>query len=196
MKNISRLFFAIALLAIAKFSFADDYVMDVKGMHTFVQFKVKHLGYSWLYGQFTDFDGKFTYDAKDDAKNSVSMQVNVNSLDSKHAERDKHLRGKKYLNTKANAEATFVSTSYKTVSENKAVLVGKLNLLGVTKEVSFDVDIIGGGRDPWGGYRQGFEATTTLKTADFGMGSSKYFPEVQLIVSVEGCKAPNAKCSK
>lgn len=44
-----------SLLLLSTPTFADDYVIDTKGMHAFVQFRVKHLGYSWLYGRFNDF---------------------------------------------------------------------------------------------------------------------------------------------
>ncbi len=174
-------------LFFSPFSFAaDKYQIDVKGAHAFVQFRVKHLGYSWLYGHFDRFDGTFSYDPKDDSKNTVSVTVDVTSLDSNHAERDKHLRAKKYLNTDKFSKASFQSTSYQTVSENKAVLKGNLTLMGVTKEITLDVDVIGGGDDPWGGYRQGFEGTATISAKDFGMKAN--VGEVELIWSVEGIK--------
>lgn len=175
-------------------SFAEDYVMDVKGAHTFVQFRVKHLGYSWLYGRFDKFNGEFTYDAKDDSKNKVTMNVDVTSLNSSHAERDKHLSSEKYLNSSKFKTATFVSKSYKTTGEGTAELVGDLTILGVTKSLTFDVTVIGGGADPWGGYRQGFEAKTEFDSADFGLKSAKKVGTVELIVSVEGCKKPNEHC--
>ncbi len=160
------------------------YTIDTQGAHAFVQFRVKHLGYSWLYGHFDRFDGEFVYDAKDDSKNKVSVTVDVTSLDSNHGERDKHLKGKKYLNAGKYAKATFESTKYETLSEKKAKLTGNLTLLGVTKEIVLDVDLIGGGDDPWGGYRQGFEGKATISAADFGIAAS--VGEVELIWSVEG----------
>lgn len=175
-------------------SLAEDYVMDVKGAHTFVQFRVKHLGYSWLYGRFDRFEGEFSYDPKDDSKNKVAMNVDVTSLNSNHAERDKHLSADKYLNSDKFKDAKFVSTSYKTTGENTAELVGNLTLLGVTKPVTFDVVVIGGGADPWGGSRQGFEAKTEFNSADFGLKSSDKVGVVELTVSVEGCKKPNDYC--
>ncbi len=173
---------------------ADEYVVDTKGAHAFVQFRTKHLGFSWLYGQFTRFDGEFTYDEKSPEKSSVQMTVDVTSLDTNHGERDKHLRTDEFLNVGKYASATFKSTSYQPTGENTAKLTGDLTLLGVTKEVVFDVDVIGGGRDPWGGYRQGFEARTTISTADFKMQKAAGFPEVELIISIEGCKKPNTNC--
>lgn len=165
---------------------ADKYQIDVQGAHAFVQFRVKHLGYSWLYGHFDRFDGEFTYDPKNDAKNKVSVTVDVTSLDSNHAERDKHLRAKKYLNTDKYAKASFESTAYKSLGGDKATLTGNLTLMGVTKEITLDVDIIGGGEDPWGGYRQGFEGRTTISAKDFGMKAN--VGEVELIWSVEGIR--------
>jgi len=176
----------LAMIFSVKAYAVDTYAIDTKGAHAFVQFRVKHLGYSWLYGRFNKFDGEFTYDAKDDSKNSVKVTVDITSVDSNHAERDKHFKSKKYLNSGKYSEATFESTSYKSLGGNKASLVGNLTLLGVTKEVVLDVDIIGGGDDPWGGYRQGFEGRTTINSADFGMKGR--VGEVELIWSVEGIK--------
>lgn len=162
------------------------YKIDTQGQHAFVQFRVKHLGYSWLYGHFDRFEGEFVYDPKDDSKNKVSVTVDVTSMDSNHAERDKHLKSKKYLKANKYSKATFVSTKYETTSAHKAKLTGNLTLLGVSKEIVLDVDIIGGGDDPWGGYRQGFEARATIKAADFGITGN--VGEVDLIWSVEGIR--------
>lgn len=189
----------VSVLTLLGFSsgslFAEDYVVDTKGKHSFVQFRVKHLGYSWLYGQFDRFDGEFTYDAKDDKKNKVTMNIDVASVDTAHAERDKHFGQEKYFNSEKFKTAKFVSTSYKTLSEDKAEMVGDLTILGVTKSVTFDVDVIGGGPDPWGGQRQGFHATATIDSADFGLKAAKKVGEVELIISIEGCKKPNDYCA-
>ena len=39
---------------------AADYVIDTQGAHAFIQFKVSHLGYSWLHGRFNTFSGDFS----------------------------------------------------------------------------------------------------------------------------------------
>lgn len=195
MKSMSRVVCSIVFcVLIPGAALAEEFVLDTKGAHSFVRFKASHLGYSWLYGEFTKFDGEFTYDAKDDSKNSIAMQVDMSSVDSNHAERDKHLRTGDFLNVETFPSASFKSTSFKSTGEKTAKLEGELTFLGVTKPISLDVEVIGGGEDPWGGYRQGFEATTTLKTGDFNMAWAKNFAEVELIISVEGCKKPNSNC--
>ncbi len=52
---------------------AADYKVDIEGAHAFVQFKIKHLGYSWLLGRLNTFDGGFAYDNKtpNDAKINI-----------------------------------------------------------------------------------------------------------------------------
>ena len=67
---------AIALtLFFASFAaLAEDYEIDTKGAHAFIQFKISHLGYSWLYGRFNTFDGAFSYDEKNPARTPTSMK--------------------------------------------------------------------------------------------------------------------------
>lgn len=182
---LSSILVLLALTALPGVA-AERYKIDAEGSHAFVQFRIKHLGYSWLYGRFNRFDGEFVFDPKDDSKNSVTATVDVTSLDTNHAERNKHLRDSKYLNADKFAQAKFVSTKYETVAENKAKLTGNLTLMGKTKEVVLDLNVIGGGDDPWGGYRQGFEATTTINPADFGMKAN--VGEVELTWSAEGIR--------
>ncbi|MAY39209.1 MULTISPECIES: YceI family protein [Spongiibacter] len=167
---------------------ATEYKIDTAGAHAFIQFKIKHLGYSWLYGRFDEFSGRFNYDADKPEASSVNVEINTASLNSNHAERDKHLRGKDFLNVDKYPKATFVSTSFTPKGDGKAELKGKLTLHGVTKEISIDVTEIGGGKDPWGGYRQGFHGTTEFALKDFGidydLGPASR--TVQLILDVEG----------
>ncbi len=54
---------------------ADTYKIDKEGQHAFVQFRIQHLGYSWLYGTFKDFDGTFTFDKADPAKDNVDVTI-------------------------------------------------------------------------------------------------------------------------
>ena len=54
-------------------------------------------------------------------------------------------------------------------AKGEGTLTGNLTLHGVTKPVTFKLQHIGAGKDPWGGYRSGYVATTTLKRSEFGM---------------------------
>lgn len=186
-----------ALLVTAAGAHADDYVIDTKNTHAFIQFKIKHLGYSWLYGQFTEFSGEFSFDEKNPAANKIAVEVKVGSVSSQHAERDKHLRSKDFLNVEQFPTAKFVSTGYKKTGEKTAEVTGDFTLFGVTKQVSLPVELIGQGNDPWGGYRAGFEGRLNLKPADFNVDFTKKLgpsaAELELTLSFEGIRKPAAK---
>lgn len=178
-----------ALLMTAGTASAADYKIDKEGQHAFVQFRIKHLGYSWLYGTFKDFDGSFTFDEANPAKDKVNVTINTGSVDTNHAERDKHLRSADFLNASKFPQATFVSTSVEKQGEGLAV-TGNLTLNGVTKPVKLSARMTGEGKDPWGGYRAGFEATGTIALKDFKVKSDlgPASQDVELIIAVEGVR--------
>ncbi|EHZ6501177.1 YceI family protein [Escherichia coli] len=157
-KSLLGLTFA-SLMFSAGSAVAADYKIDKEGQHAFVNFRIQHLGYSWLYGTFKDFDGTFTFDEKNPAADKVNVTINTTSVDTNHAERDKHLRSADFLNTAKYPQATFTSTSVK-------------------KD----------GDDPWGGKRAGFEAEGKIKLKDFNIKTDlgPASQEVDLIISVEG----------
>lgn len=169
---------------------AEDYVIDTKGAHAFVQFRIQHLGYSWLYGRFNDFSGRFSYDEKDPAAAKVEVVIKTASVDSNHAERDKHLRGADFLDASKYPQARFTSTSFDALGNGRALLKGNLNLHGHSRPIEIAVEHIGNGLDPWGGYRRGFLGTTKLALKDFGIDYElgNQSREVELTLSIEGIR--------
>ena len=145
---------------------AADYEID--SAHSFVEFRIKHLGYSWLYGRFNRISGRFSHDPADPEANAISVSIDPASVDTNHAERDKHLRSSDFLDVAKYPDAMFESTSY-TGDAQSGTLEGMLTLHGVSKPISIRLEKLGEGKDPWGGYRAGFIGTTTLTRKDFGI---------------------------
>lgn len=168
----------------------EHYVIDTDGAHAAIEFRIQHLGFSWLVGRFDDFSGSFTWDADSPQNSKVQVAIDTASVNSNHAERDKHLRDADFLDVDKYPQAKFVSTAYQPTGENTAELSGELTLHGVTRPVTITVEQIGHGKDPWGGYRRGFAGTTRLTLADFGikrdLGPASR--EVYLFLSVEGIR--------
>ncbi len=187
MKKLLALSF-IALLSLSSHLHAAQYKIDTAGAHAFIQFKIQHLGYSWLYGRFDKFEGSFNYDPEKPEASSVKVVIDTTSLNSNHAERDKHLRDERFLHTDKYPKAEFVSTSFTPLGEGKAKLVGNLTLHGITREITIDVSEVGGGKDPWGGYRQGFHGETQFALKDFGINFDlgPASRTVTLILDIEG----------
>jgi polyisoprenoid-binding protein YceI len=90
-------------------SVAADYVIDTKGAHASINFAIKHLGYSVLTGRFDNFSGEFSYDPAKPEASTVNVTIDTTSVNSNHAERDKHLRSADFLNVEKFPKATFVS---------------------------------------------------------------------------------------
>ena len=189
-RSILALSSLAAAFAVAGPASAADYAIDTKGQHASINFRIKHLGYSWLVGRFDTFAGTFSWDgAKPDAA-KVKVEIDTASVNSNQAERDKHLKSPDFLDVAKFPKATFESTAGKLDAAGKGTITGKLTLHGVTKDVTLAVERIGGGPDPWGGTREGFTGTTQLTLADFGIVKDlgPAAKAVELTLNVEGLK--------
>jgi polyisoprenoid-binding protein YceI len=168
----------------------EHYLIDTRGAHAFVQFRIPHLGYSWLYGRFNDFEGEFTFDPQNPSNSTVEVTIQTRSVDSNHERRDNHLRNEDFLNVEAFPEAHFRSTAFQPLGGDQYTLTGDLTLMGQTRQIEIDVEHFGAGEDPWGGYRRGFSGRTALTLADFGIDYD-LGPDsrvVEMILDIEGIR--------
>ena len=143
-------------------------------------------------GRFDTFSGEFTYDPAKPEASTINVTIDTTSVNSNHAERDKHLRSPDFLNVEKFPKATFVSKQIKVDGDDKDEfdIIGDLTLNGVTKSITIEVDKVGEGKDPWGGYRAGFEGETEINMKDFNikMDLGPASQTVKLELHVEGIK--------
>lgn len=177
---------ATALLSASALSSAQaaDYVIDTNGAHASINFKVKHLNYSWLTGRFDKFSGEFSYDKNDIINAKITLEIDAASVNTNHARRDKHIRTNDYLDSNKFTTATFVSTKIIDLGDDKLKVIGDLTLHGVTKSITIDAEKIGEGKDPWGGYRAGFSGKTQILMPDFGIDNN--YGAVEFDLHIEG----------
>ena len=100
---------------------------------------------------------------------SASVTINVASIDTKEAQRDAHLRSADFFEVEKFPTLTFTSTKVQNVKGETFQLVGNLTIKDVTREVVLTVESHGLQKDPWGGERAGFSATTAINREDFGL---------------------------
>ncbi len=191
-KQLTKLALTSALVAAALMPTANaaDYIIDTKGAHASINFKIQHLGYSWLTGRFDKFDGNFSYDPTNISASKIQVNIDTSSINSNHAERDKHLRSDDFLDVSAFTNAKFVSQSVTDKGDGKLAIAGTLTLHGVSKDITIDAQTVGEGKDPWGGYRVGFSGTTNIALTDFAikMNLGPASKNVQLNLYIEGIK--------
>ena len=187
MNKLTTTLIATLALSASQFANAADYVLDTKGAHAFINFKASHLGYSWLTGRFNKFDGKFNFDGDNLAASKIEVTIDPASVDSNHAERDKHLRSDDFLHVDKFPTSKFVSTKITDKGNGKIEVVGNFTLHGVTRSIVIDAVKIGEGKDPWGGYRAGFSGTTTIDVADYDFKAA-WAGKIQLELLIEGIR--------
>ncbi|RMG32629.1 MAG: YceI family protein [Gammaproteobacteria bacterium] len=189
---LTLLFLLASSLAVTPALAYEHYVIDTKDAHAFITFRIQHLGFSWMEGRFKRFSGRFDYAEANPALNKVEVEIDVASIDTDHAVRDKHLRSERYLDVKRYPKAHFVSTAWTDHGDGTATLTGTFTLRGVSKQIELTVRKMGHGKDPWGGYRRGFEATTTLRLSDYAMRDAPklgpHSEEIRIWISLEGVR--------
>src|SRR5690625_7295053 len=105
-----------ALVALTSLSAlgAEHYQIDTRHAHAFVQFRISHLGFSWLYGRFNDFEGQFVLHPENPEKSSASAAIETASVGTNHPARDDQLRSDDFLYVSNHPQARFQSTSLET----------------------------------------------------------------------------------
>lgn len=164
-----RLLLAFATTFFIQTANAAEYALDIKGAHASINFKVQHLGYSWLTGRFNTFDGSLNYDAANPEASKIMVEIDTASVDSNHARRDKHLRNADFLDVTKYPKATFTSTKVTAAENGDLTIDGDFNFHGVTKPLTIQAAKIGEGKSPWGDYRVGFSGTTSFLMKDYGV---------------------------
>ncbi len=188
---IKKFIFGLALIMASSTSFAAKYDFDIEGQHAFIHFKIQHLGFSWLLGDFKKFNGHFNYDEANKSASDVHVVIETASIDSNHAARDKHLRDEDFLNVKKHPKATFDSTFYSENADGSGTLKGKFTLNGVTRDIAIKTQKVGGGDSPWGDYRVGFSGEVALRLKDYNIKRNlgPASEVVYLELHVEGIRA-------
>jgi len=172
---------AVIMAAGAVFS-ADTYSIDLS--HSYAGFSVRHLVITNVKGNFASFSGEITFDENDTIKSSANVIIDIASINTSNADRDKHLRSADFFDVEKYPEMTFVSTGVEKDGDDM-ILNGRLTMHGVTKDISIPFEFLGKVTDPWGKERIAFEGETKLSRKEYGMTWSKTIETGGLIVGDE-----------
>ena len=137
--------------------------------HTNVEFAVKHLMISTVKGRFGDVNGTLTGSLEDPADFTLDVTIDTQSIDTRQAQRDAHLRSPDFFDVENFPTIKFVGKSITGDVTGEFTLVGELTIRDVTREIALDVTNEGSLTDPWGNARIGFSAKTRIDRKDFGL---------------------------
>ena len=184
MKRFITLLAALGLLAIAR---ADVETYTIDPVHSSTGFSVRHV-LSKFTSSFTKTTGTITVDRANLENSSVEATIEIASLSTANADRDKHLQSADFFDGAKFPTATFKSKSWKKTGENTFDVTGDLTIKGVTKEVVLKVSLLGFGPGMRPGtFLSGWEATTVINRSDYGVsyGPKILGEEVTVNISIE-----------
>lgn len=137
--------------------------------HSEIQFKVKHMMITNVTGQFNSFTATMESSAPDFTDAKISFSADTDSVTTHNEQRDGHLKSDDFFNVAQYPKLSFVSTSFRKISDEQYKLTGNLTIRDVTKEVVLDVEYGGTQTDPWGQVKAGFELAGKINRKDFNL---------------------------
>ena len=176
-------FALVAALAGASAAVAAPVTYKMDPNHTDVIASWSHFGFSNPIAHFGQVDGAIVYDADNIGQSSVEVTIPLAGLEAHVEAFNEHLRSPDFFDAAQFPPITFKSSKVEAAGANKLRVFGDLTVRGVTRPVVLDTTINKIGEQPMAKRAAaGFDATTTIKRSDFGVG--KYAPNVSDEVTI------------
>ncbi|MFM2126501.1 MAG: hypothetical protein RL328_2952 [Acidobacteriota bacterium] len=157
------------------------YQIDPK--HSGVHFQVRHMTIAFVKGEFGNITGTVEFDPANPEASSVDVTIPIDSLYTRDAARDGHVKSADILNAEAHPTITFKSTKVSKAGSGYTV-VGNMTLKGHTGEVTLNVSAVSDEiTDPWSLKRRGITGAGKFSRSAFGMGWNMDLPGVGPMVS-------------
>lgn len=165
--------------------------------HSVVEFSVRHLMISTVKGHFGKLEGTIVGNPDDMSGGSVEATIDANSIDTRDAKRDEHLRSADFFEVEKFPKLTFKSTDVKKTGDNTYDVTGDLTIRDKTRAVTLKTEFLGKATDPWGNEKIGFSASTSINRKDFGLawnapleaGGVLVGDEVKITLEIQAAKA-------
>ena len=166
---------------------AGTYTIDPD--HTAVLARVQHIGYSWLVFRFDKASGTLGWDPAAPEKSTLSVAVQTSSIATPVKDFAAHLAGDDFLKSAKFPEATFVSSAFHRTDAMHGKVDGQFTLMGTTKPVTFDVELVGAGKGWENRPRLGVHAVARIVPQDYGF-PALFGNTIEIAVDTEFERAP------
>jgi polyisoprenoid-binding protein YceI len=141
----------------------------IDSAHSRVGFVARHAMVTKVRGSFNEFEGEGYFDADDPSKSNLQLTIQAASIDTRHADRDAHLRSNDFFDMETYPQIRFVSTAVEAVDDGDYRVTGDLTIKDVTKPVTVDFEFTGTATDPYGNQRLGLEGGVSINRKDWGV---------------------------
>ena len=187
MKKVIRIFVSVFVflnLCMSFAQFAHSASWSIDSSHTSVAFKIRHLGVSWVRGEFRSFNGQVEYDPKKISKTKVSVSIDAKSVDTRNERRDAHLRNSDFFDVEKHPKIEFESTKIINIQKDSFDMVGNLKIRGITKQIKIRVSEISSELKRKGRRsKMGASGQTSFNRKDFNVSWNRFLDSGGLVLS-------------
>jgi polyisoprenoid-binding protein YceI len=159
--------FNMSVMSTQTDTLSGEYTLDPA--HSRVGFVARHAMVTKVRGSFNELTGTGYFDAVDPSQSHLEVTIKADSIDTRNADRDGHLRSHDFFDMETYPEIRFASTSVEPVGDETYRVTGDLTIKDVTKPVTIDFDYTGSAVDPFGNHRLGLEGSVTVNRKDWGV---------------------------
>ena len=142
---------------------------QIDASHSTIQFSVRHMMVSKARGTFDKWSGSVNLNPEHPEQTTVDITIEADSINTKDAQRDGHLKSPDFFAVEQYPTITFKSTSVEVTGKESAKLYGDLTIRGVSKPAVLAVEFQGSAKSPWGTTNYGFNGTTKINREDWGL---------------------------
>jgi polyisoprenoid-binding protein YceI len=141
-------------------------------VHSEAGFTITHLGISVMSGFFKNFDISLHSEDEDFSNASIEAFIKIDSLDTRVADRDHHLKGKDFFDSEQYPIASIQGKELKKSTGNTYRLESEVTIKGITKPATFELTFHGKTVNPMSQKQTaGFQLSGKLNRKDFGVAS-------------------------
>ncbi|MHA6523965.1 YceI family protein [Tessaracoccus sp. G1721] len=142
------------------------YILDPS--HSAFSFVTRHAMVTKVRGSFESFEGSAVVDGANPANSTLDVTIDAGSVTTRNADRDGHIRSADFFDVENHPTWTFKGTDF-AIKGDVVEVTGDLTIKDTTRSITLPLEYQGAAKDPFGNVRVGFEGSTNISRADFGL---------------------------
>lgn len=156
-------------------------------MHSFLNFRVDHLGLSKIIGRFNDFEATLDFDPQNPTAMELTGVVAANSIDVNNTDFQNTLQESDWLDSERFPQIVFASESVTVTDDNQFAVNGTLSMRGISKPLILEARFNGGADNIiTRKYTIGFQANAKILRSEFGMDTFTAFAGDEIDIELHG----------
>ncbi len=164
---------------------AGQYKLDPQ--HSFIIFRIGHLGLSSIVGRFNTLDASLDFDPTNPVGLKLSGLIAADSIDLNNPDLEDTLQEASWFNSAEFPQIIFESTNVSAASDSTLEIEGMLSMRGVTQPVTLQATFNGGADNILTRkYTIGFSAQAQISRSNFGMDTFTAFVGDVIEVELHG----------